>query len=108
MLPELLSRLGFAARRRAPSFFKRDAAAIEEPPQRADAEVAAELPLKPLLQFGQRHVGVPRDLVQDEGGMRLDALRLAVAALLVRPHVTRGFGPHRPADRTRGADPKPL
>jgi len=67
-------RRGAAARLRALSFFVRDPPAIEEAPQRADAEVLAALIRKPHLQLGKRHIGLACDLVQDEARMSFNAL----------------------------------
>ena len=75
-------------------FFARDLAALEEPPECADGDGDAAL-LQPLPQFRQRNVALGGYGRKDQLGMRLDPLRMAVAA-------------HPPPDRARRAHAKSL
>src|SRR5580693_6776111 len=96
-----------AVRRRAPSFFARDLATLEELPQCADGDGDAAL-LQPLPQFRQRNVALGGDGRKDQLGIRLDPLRMAVVGLALGPDIA--LAPfHGPApDRARRADAKPL
>jgi len=78
-----------------------------EPPERAYAEAGAALLHKPCLQFGERHIGLPRNRLQNEGRMTFHTLRSTVAALLLRRHIPQVRSLHRPADRARSADAEP-
>src|SRR5271170_7415902 len=86
------SRAAFTALRRCSAacadFFARDLATLEEPPERADSDGDAAL-LQPVPQFRQRNVALGGHGRQDQLGMRLDPLRMAVAALELGPN-TRG------------------
>ena len=78
------SRRGAPARRHAPSFFQRDAAAVEGLLQ--SVLTATRKPLAPqgLAQLGQRRVRRLRHPRQQEGGFGLDAIRPAIATLGLR------------------------
>src|SRR5271156_134302 len=94
-----------AVRRHAPSFFARDLATFEEPPECADGDAAL---LQPLPQFRQRNVVLGGQGRKDQLGMRLDPLRMAVAALALGPDIA--FAPFLspPADPARCPDGKTL
>ena len=62
------------------TFFTRDLVAIEEPPQRADANRRPTLG-QPRLQLDQRDVILRLDRTEDEVGMRLDPRRPPIATL---------------------------
>src|SRR4028118_828000 len=67
---------GGPARWRAPSFFARDPVAVEEAPQRAEANRRAALG-QPRLQLDQGDVVLGLDRTEEEAGMRLDPRRAA-------------------------------
>jgi hypothetical protein len=80
-------RPGALAQRHAQSFFQRDAVALEESPERCDPDVHASL-AELSLEFGKRNIGLLGHRIENEGGLRLDALRPAVAtARLPRPRL---------------------
>ena len=78
-------RRGAAVRPRAPSFFVRDPPAIEEAPQRADAEVLAALIRKPHLQLGKRHIGLTCDDIEVTGRVPDVAPYLDAADVVICP-----------------------
>ena len=79
-------------------------AATEEPLERADGEPCAGLHLHVLGELGQGDVPPILDRRQNQGRMRLDPVRAAVAAL--RPRRGRACAPpaRHPADRRALAD----
>src|SRR5271169_4696621 len=96
-----------AARRRAPSFFARNLATLEEPPERADGDGDAARP-QLLPQFRKRNVALGGHGRKDQLGMRLDPLRMAVPALELGPDIALAPFHGPPPDGARGADAKPL
>src|ERR1700733_4259307 len=94
-----------AVRRRAPTFFARDLATLEEPPECGDGDAA--LP-QLLPQFRKRNVAPGGHGRKDQLGMRLDPLRMAVAALELGPNIALSPFLSPPPDRARRADAKPL
>jgi hypothetical protein len=80
---------------------------LEEPPECADGDGDAAL-LQPLLQFRQRNIGLGGHGRKDQLGMRLDPLRVAVAALALGPDIALAPFHDAPPDRARRADAKPL
>src|ERR1700733_1121410 len=105
------SRAAFTALRRCSAacadFFARDLATLEEPPERADGDGDAALP-QPLPQFRQRNVALGGQGRKDQLGMRLDPLRMAVAALELGPDIALAPFHRPPPDRARRTDAKPL
>jgi hypothetical protein len=82
-------------------------AALEEPPQCVDGDGdAALLQLPP--QFRERNVALGGHGRKDHLGMRLDPLRMAVAALALGPKIALAPFHGPPPDRARGTDAKPL
>jgi hypothetical protein len=88
-------------------FFARDLAALEEPPECANADDDAALP-QMLAQLRQGHVALGRHRGKDQLGMRLDPLRMAVTALAPGPDVALASLLSPPPDRARRANAKPL
>jgi hypothetical protein len=76
-------------------------------PQCADGDGDAAL-LQPLPQFRKRNVALGGDGRKDQLGMRLDPLRMAVAALALGPDIALAPFHGPPPDRARRADAKPL
>jgi len=89
------------------TIFARDLAPFEEPPERADGDGDAALP-QPLLQFRQRNVALGGYGRKDQLGMRLDPLRMAVAALALGPNIALAPFPSPPPDRARRTHAKTL
>src|SRR5579863_9924058 len=96
-----------AVRRHAPTSFARDVATLEEPPECADGDGDAAL-LQPLPQFRKRNVALGGYGRKDQLGMRLDPVRMAVAALALGPNVALAPFLSPPPDRARRAHAKPL
>src|SRR5512147_2703747 len=86
-------------------FFARDPPTLEEAPDRPDPEPLPPLFLQLRLEFLERDVGGLLDGPEDELRFFLDAIRPAIAALLVRSDRPRRFLPLGPADRARNAHP---
>jgi hypothetical protein len=85
----------------------RDLMAREEPPHGpiADGEPMSFPDL--VAQIHDRHVGLVLYLREDEIGVRLDALRAAVAAHLARRHLAGDFNALGPAHGCRRTDIEP-
>jgi hypothetical protein len=88
-------------------FFCRDLAALEEPPECADGDGDAALS-QPVLQSRKRNVALGGQGREDQFGMRLDPLRVAVAALALGCHIAIASLLSPPPDRARRAYAKPL
>jgi hypothetical protein len=91
----------------APSFFARDLATLEEPPERADSDGDASFP-QPLPQFRKRNVALGGQGGKDPFGVRLNPMRMAVAALELGPNIALALFLSPPADRARRTNAKSL
>src|ERR1700722_14463457 len=80
---------------------------FEEPRECADGDGDAVL-LQPLPQFRKRNIALGGHGRKDQFGMRLDPLRMAVAALELGPKIALAPFLSPPSDRARGGDAKPL
>ena len=69
-----------SVRWRAQSFFKRDPASVEKPPERRNGNRGTLL-RQQSTQFDQRDVTLAGDSVEDEIRMGLDLVRMPVSAL---------------------------
>jgi len=85
----------------------RDLVPRQEPPHRSVAEAQAVALPYLLAQLHDRHVRLGLDLREDELGVRLDALRSAVAAHLHGRDASSGLDALRPSNRGRRTDVKP-
>ena len=85
----------------------RDVVPRQEPPHRRIAEADAVTLSDFLPQLQDRQVRLRLDLREDEIGVRLDALRSAVATHLHWRDVSLGLDALRPANRGGGTDIKP-
>src|SRR5271154_6781679 len=100
------SRAAFTVLRRCSAacavFFARDLATLEEPPECADSDGDAPFP-QPLPQFRQRNVALGGQGRKNQLGIRLDPLRMAVAALELGPNIALALLLSPPPDRARRA-----
>src|SRR5512134_752605 len=87
------------ARPHGPSFFERDPTPREEAPERPDPEPQPPLFLQLRLEFAERDVRGLLHFPADELRFVLDAIRPAIAALLLRSDRPRRALLHGPADR---------
>src|ERR1019366_7850308 len=85
----------------------RDPVPRQKPPHRSIAEADAVALPDFLAQLHDRQVRLLLDLRTDEIGVRLDALRPAVAAHLRRRDASRGFDALRPTNRGRRTNVEP-
>jgi hypothetical protein len=99
--------LGWSCSAACADFFERDRVAIEEAPQRPDAE-GKTLRGDPCLNFRERDVGGFLHDREDQGGMGFDPLRTPITALPLGKDIADVTLQSTPSDRARRADPKPL
>jgi hypothetical protein len=96
---------GAAVRRRAPSFFERDAAPVEEQPDRRWRRPHTAIDGKALTDLGKRDVRHVLDEAENEGLMRVE-LRTRRLALFARLHLAGLTIAAIPGSGRRNPDPE--
>jgi len=98
---------GGFVRWRAQSFFERDPASVEKPPERRNGDRDALL-RQQGAQFDQRDIALAGDSVEDEIRMGLDLVRMPISALWPGPGIALLCVKSAIPNRARRTDAKPL